>query len=367
MKPDDEEAYKALERFGGPSTRANDGFRLVRLSQVAPEAVAWLWPGRIPRGKVTLLEGDPGLGKTTLLCDLAAAVSAGRGIAGGPVSPPANVILLTGEDGLADTIRPRLDSAGADSERVFAWESHSVAGNGGRLISLPEDTQRLASEVNQTKAALVLIDVLDAFLSNSVDSYKNHDVRRALTPLAQLADTTGAAIVAVRHLRKGASARAVHSGQGSIGIIGAARAALLLEQDPDDPEGRILAVVKCNVGRAGPSLGFKIESSPDGTAPRLAWTGERPYSADDLTARRGLKEPWGRPPALSEGAAFLSAHLATGPALKSELCCLAEAEGLTPRTLERAAREIGVQSHKDGFGRGTTWSLTNEHQPRQGQ
>jgi RecA-family ATPase len=268
------------------------------LSEVEPEKVEWLWPGRLPIGKLAVLDGDPGLGKSAVTLDLAARVSASLELPEGGRCGPAGVVLLSAEDGLADTIRPRLDAAGADTERIVALSTVTERGGAERTISLTQDLNTVEQAVKRVGAALVVIDPLMAFLSGKTDSHKDQDVRRALAPLAALAEKTGAAVLIVRHLNKAAGGNALYRGGGSIGIIGAARSGLVIAPDPEDPERRILASNKHNLSRAAPSLVFQVENRPRTARP--AWPGAAPPALAPATSSesrrtRSRGRPFRRP------------------------------------------------------------------------
>jgi AAA domain len=220
-----------------------------RVADVPRERVRWLWPGYLPVGKVVVLDGDPGLGKSTVTADLAARITIGKpmldGSGGGD---PGAVVLASAEDGLADTIRPRLELAGADLARVAVIEALELADGRSVPLELPGDLEALEAVVRDVGARLVTIDPLMAFLAGTVQASRDQDVRRVLHPVKELAEHTGAAFLVVRHLRKAATETAVQRGGGSIGIIGAARVGLMVARDPADPDRRILAVTKSNVG-----------------------------------------------------------------------------------------------------------------------
>jgi RecA-family ATPase len=171
------------------------------LSEVQPELVEWLWPGRLPLGKLAVLDGDPGLGKSVITLDLAARVSAGLEFPDSGRCGPAGVVLLSAEDGLADTIRPRLDAAGADTERVVALSTVAEAKGGERVMSLTKDLSVIERAIERVGAALVVVDPLMAFLSEKTDAHKDQDIRRALAPLSVLAERARASVLIVRHLR----------------------------------------------------------------------------------------------------------------------------------------------------------------------
>ena len=293
-----------------------------------------------------MLDGDPGLGKSALTLDLAARVSAGLELPDGGRSGPAGVVLLSAEDGLEDTIRPRLDAAGADTERIVALSMIGVGTGAERLVSLTQDLEAIEAAIRRVGAALVVIDPLMAFLTGKTDSHKDQDIRRALAPLAALAERTGAAVLLVRHLNKSAGGNALYRGGGSIGIIGAARAGLVVAPDPEDSERRILAANKHNLSRAAPSLLFRVEAAPNGAA-RVEWGG-----ASDLTAGDILKEPEDskRASLLSDAKAFLLEELACGPMGAEVVKKDARGAGVSERTLKRAKSALGVKSKKGSDG-----------------
>lgn len=333
-----------------------------RLIDVQPETITWLSPGRIPFGKLTVLEGDPGLGKSTVLLDLAARLTRGEGLPGDPAIAAADVILLTAEDGIADTVVPRLIAAQADLSRVHDVTGVvDAAGVVGDLVlgdpKNPASMEALEGLVEAHRARLVIVDVLTAFLSGARDSYKDHDIRQALRPLSSLAERTGCAIIVVRHLRKSRGGGAINAGGGSIGIGGAARSVLLVDRDPEDDEGRILASVKCNVAKPPPSLRFHIVSTPSRSS-RIEWRGESHVTAEALTAERDQPEAGARSKK-EECAACLTEWLTPDGMERKEVLRRARDSGFSGATVERARRWLGVLSGTTGFGANLRawWSL----------
>jgi hypothetical protein len=280
------------------------------------------------------------------------------------------VVILSAEDGEADTIVPRLIAAGANRERIAILSGVRRPSKPDQPLTLPEDIEALEIAITRTNAKLVIIDPLVAFLGGHVNSWKDQDVRRALAPLAALAEKTGAAIVVIRHLTKGSGGLAVHRGGGSIGIIGAARSALLVARDPDDDseERRILAPVKCNLGREPPSLTFTLETAENGAA-RIRWGGESSHRANALVAT--LREP-GDGHMLRLSKDVLRAELTEGPRPVKEVEQAGRDAGVSKRTMERARAELGVRSFKSG-GPGSPWMLelppnaATHRQDRQGR
>jgi hypothetical protein len=328
----------------------------LRLADVEPEAVVWLWAGRIPLGKVTLLEGDPDEGKSCVAIDIAARVTCGIAMPNtcDPARDPEGVVFVTAEDGLADTIRPRLDAAGGDPKRVLVF----------RLDELPQideaGLQTIERAMRACRAGLLVMDPLNAFLPEHVDTYKDHHIRRALAPLAALAARTGAAVLVIRHLNKSGGQNAKYRGGGSIGIIGAARSALLAAPDPDDPSRKVLAVNKHNLAREVPALGYEFAQA---TMPvsgdrlietvKIRWLGPTTHTVRDLLADQVDD---GDRSALDEAVAWLRDELSSGPQLAAEAFKAAARVGIAPRTLQRARGMIAT-AKKDNFKGGWVWAL----------
>jgi hypothetical protein len=326
--------------------------RWVRLSDVEPEHVLWLWPGRIPLGKVTIVDGDPGLGKSTLVeGDIAARVTTGTPWPDGQPCPQGSVIVLTAEDGLADTIRPRLDAHGADSSRVFAFDAVEYGPDDERPPSLALDIPRIEAAVVREGALLVVVDVLMAFLGSRTDSYRDQDVRAALSPLVKMAERTGCAVICLRHLSKTGGANALYRGGGSIGIIGAARAGLLVASDPEDEGRRVLAVTKNNLSAPAPALAFRLVSDEERGCARIEWDGETAHTAAQLLCVPDEEQR----KAGDEAADFLRNLLADGPVPAKKVRAAAKDAGITDRTLDRAKQRAGVTAARQGFGAEGVW------------
>lgn len=338
--------------------KATDAERVGRLlSAVVPERVRWLWEGRIPLGKLTILDGDPGNGKSALTTDLAARISVGRSLPDGTPCEegPGGVVLLNAEDGLADTIRPRLEAAGADLDRALALATTPDGEGFERLLSIPEDLHIIRKGIDQVKARLVVLDPLMAFVSGNVNSHKDQDIRRALAPLAKLAEETGAAVVVVRHLNQATGQNALYRGGGSIGIVGQARSALLVAKDPQDEDRRVLAPLKNNLAKPAPSLAFVLTEAANG-AVRVEWKGETNHNADALLAAPVDAEERS---AVDEAAEFLRDALGRGPVWSKQVKKEAREADIAEKTLFRAKKALGVRSVKEGDG-SWSWSLPNE-------
>jgi archaellum biogenesis ATPase FlaH len=327
-------------------------------SEVAGERLDWLWPGWLAFGKLAVLEGDPGLGKSTLALDLAARLSRGAAMPGessGNPRQPAAALIASAEDSASKDIRPRLEAAGADLSRVRIIDG-VVQGDLLRALLLPDDLSLLEARMREDGTRLVIIDPLMAFLGRdgrgqAIDSHKDQSVRRLLGKLTWLAEATGAVVLLVRHLTKKEGVRAIHRGYGSVGIGGAARCVLLVARHPQDPGRRVLAVTKTNLGPRPASRTFRLTEGPSSTGPaaRLEWLGEEDLSCDHLL------QPATRTPdtVLDAAMNFLLKTLRDGPLPQRQLQDDAEAAGISLTTLVRAKKELGIHSEK--YGRHGQW------------
>jgi hypothetical protein len=328
---------------------------VVALSQIAPEPLRWLSPGRLAAGKITLLDGDPGLGKSTLLCEFAARISRGDPLPGGDAAPPRPVVLMSAEDDPYDTIRPRIDAAGGDPRRVIAFATLPNDASTETLGAIPDHLYVIEEIITRTRAALLIIDPLVAFLARGHNANSDQGVRRAFHALKGLAERTGVAIVAVRHLNKSMTANPLYRGGGSIGIIGAARCGLLLAPDPEDAERRILASTKDNLGLPPPSLAFRLLSSPGSDVARVVWEGESQWTAGQLLRESASGVPTHS--LLADAREWLRAALADGPRSAREILREAADAGLGRNLLYTARKLEGVAIAKERIPGGRwVWS-----------
>jgi hypothetical protein len=335
---------------------------LQRLAGVTRELLEWLWPGRIPLGKLTLLAGDPGLGKSFVTLDIAARVSTGEAWPDMPLlrQTPGGVILLNCEDDLADTIAPRLDKAGADDTRIIAIEGVQMMGR-RRHFSLEADLPRLEEVlVENADTRLIVIDPVSGYLGN-VDSHKNSEVRGLLAPLAELAGRHRVAVVTVTHLSKSGGPKAIYRAMGSLAFAAAARAVWAITKDPDDPQRRLLLPAKLNLARDPDGLAYRIEDA------RVCWEYQPVrMHADDAFAAEAASEARGsnRGSERQEATAWLGERLADGPALTSQVVADAKEHGFSERTLRRAFKAMGGCSKKEADGQ-WHWSLSSGQQAGQ--
>ena len=315
---------------------------LCRLSELTPLCIDWIWPSYLAAGKLTLIDGDPSQGKSLLALDLAARLTTGREWPDGQNgSAPQPVILFAGEDGIQDTVQPRLRAAGADLSFIHILGTPSAHGGSGCTPRLPDDCDLLRGMLRDTRSRLLIVDPLFAFLGQGRSAGNDALIREVLTPLYRIAEEARAAVLMSRHLTKGLGKHAIYRGSGSIALIGMARAAFLVANAPEEADLHVLACTKNNLASPPPSLGYRIAATPDGQ-PRLTWTGRVDVTADDLVsnANYSIGE------ALADAVVFLEQLLQDGSCPSEEAYRQARAAGIAERTLRRAKNQLGVISEK---------------------
>ena len=319
----------------------------VCVADVEAEPVRWMWEPWLASGKIHNLDGDPGTGKSTLYAYLAACFTAGVPWPdGSPVPPEARggVVVVTSEDDVATTIKPRMEAAGADVSRVSVVSLIPTPNGHGRMPVLPDDINLLIGECERIGARLLVIDPVTAYLGD-VNSHRDSDVRGALAPLAEAAERAGVAVLLIRHLNKGTGGSALYRSGGSIAFSGLARVVLLAARLPDDPDRRGLAVTKNNLAAFPQTLGYHLESAGPFNVGLAAWHGPISLTADDLVRPPAAQAST---PAQDDAADFLTDTLAAGPRLAREVYAEAEAAGITERTLKRAKARLGVGAERRG-------------------
>jgi hypothetical protein len=309
------------------------------LADIAPQAVSFLWEPYLPLGKLTLLEGDPGQGKSWLAAAIAAAGSRGRGLPGLGDFTPFRTLFLTAEDGLPDTLRPRLESLGADCGAVFACDQPLA-------LDLETGLATLAQALATFAPRLLVVDPLVAFLGRATDIYRANEVRSVLAPLVKLVEKHGCALLAIRHLNKAKLGRTLYAGQGSIDFTAAARSVLLAGSAAEDADAHALIHIKSNLAPHGPALAYHL-------LPAFLWQGPSRLTANDLLAAAA---PADEASAEDEARTFLRSTLAGPDPLPARLVLNAARDaGISQRTLKRAKRKEGVRTTRRGFGAGSTW------------
>jgi hypothetical protein len=337
-----------------------EGIDDVVASGVTIRPVEWLWHGRIPKGKLTMFDGDPDLGKSVVTMDLAARVSTGRAFPDGAKCQAGNVLVCNVEDGKDDTIVPRLMSHGADLDRVFVFSGVPDGRGGTRLLDLPDDIVLLEKKVNQREAALLVLDPALTMLSGDV--YKDQEARKALAPVRDMAERTGAAVIAVRHLNKNVSLKAIQRGGGNMGLIGVARAGAFFAEHPDDERLRVMAQHKSNLAEKPASLSYRVVSSTVHDTARIEWAGTTDHDANSLAAA-GFSPH--EKSVLDEAVEWLRGELEGGPVMARQIFKDARDSGISETTLRRAKTTLHVKSERQGT-EGWAWRLPEgDYPPRE--
>ncbi len=339
-----------------PTASSNVHFR--RLSEVTMTAISWLWPSYIARGKITMIAGDPGLGKSQLTANLAAVVTkGGRWPVSSAPAAIGNVIFLSAEDDAGDTLRPRLEAAGADTSRVYILDA--VRGDScetRRNFNLRRDLKALEEMLAQIGgAALIIIDPITAYLGDT-DEHKNGSVRALLHPLGELAARHNTAVVCISHNNKGGNGqKALMRVSGSVAFVGVARASFTVAKDKGNPERRLLLPTKNNIGNDRTGFSFEIETHvlPSGIeTSRIVWGGEVSITADEALDTDGGGVKTG---AVDEAERFLTELLSSGAMPAQEVEAEASGAGISKMSLRRARAKLGIKPHKDGFGKAGKW------------
>lgn len=349
-----------------------DGLRLTRASDVRSKRVGWLWPGRIPANKVSLAVGNPDVGKSTMLLEIAARYSRGLPMPGETtaMATPGSVAICSAEDDISDTLQPRLVAAGADLGRIFFVDPDiAVRAPDGSVEQRPftvADIDRL----DQALAAhpdvrLVIVDPLSAFMG-SADTHRDADVRRTLAGLRRLAERREVAVLAVMHLNKASDREAKYRVTGSLAFVGFARSALLVgihPQDRDKPLAearRVVARLKNNLSAEDESITFKIaavqvqlDDQTTSLQPKVIWGENCRIRAGELLAADDTTEPKKRDRARS----WLQNELASGPQTVPDLKAAAKQAEISWPTLERAAETLNVVKKPSGKGKTWLWEL----------
>jgi putative DNA primase/helicase len=349
-----------------------------RASDVQPEKLIWVWPGRIPEGKLVLLGGPPGLGKSQLTAFMAATISNGGDWPCSEGSTAVgNVIFMSAEDGIEDTIVPRLIAAGANLDRVYIVASATKPdGTGRKTFSLKTDVDLLEAKANQIRdVRLIVVDPISAYMGGS-DGNGNVETREVLEPLAEMANRLHIAVVAVTHLNKGGGGggnqTALNRFSGSIAFIAAARAAFAVLEDPENDERRFLLQAKNNLGPKCKGLVFRMEqrvvSEGIVSSNIIFYENEQVSQSIDeaLTASENRGGDGSQTTGKEDVAEFLTEVLGAGPVDVLEVERQARLAGLLGdnkrirenKSFRAARKHLGVLSKHDGFGLGSRYVLS---------
>ena len=369
LNGDASESHHWLARSNGPRPENGSGATPALVSrcaaEIAPEKIEWVWVGRLARGKHTCFAGEPGTGKSQLsIAIIAAVTTGGEWPCGEGQAPLGSAIMLSAEDGAADTIVPRLLAAGADLNRVHVVSSVRDANGSRRTLNLQNDLDLLERKIAEIgDVAFVVVDPVSSYLGKT-DSHKNSEVRGVLEPLSEMAERTRVAILSVTHFSKAGAnntTKAMHRFIGSIAFTGAPRAAFAVIEDAEHEGRRLFLHAKNNLAAVPQGLAFRLEQCllDDGiVASRILWDSE-PVT---ITANEALAaEAAGTESRTAKADAidFLKAALADGPMAVAEINRMAREHGLTAKVIRSAREALRVKIERDGFGPGSKslWSL----------
>ena len=320
--------------------RNEPNLKLINMEQVEIEKIGWLLYPFIPFGKVTIVQGDPGEGKTTMVLQIIAKLTKGEAVLPSDSDEsdleektmalePVNVIYQTAEDGLGDTIKPRLLSAGADCSRVMVIDDNDQA--------LTMMDARLEEAIIKTNARLVVLDPIQGFLGTAVDMHRANEIRPLMKRVAVLAEKYHCAIILIGHMNKNSNGKSSYRGLGSIDFQAAARSVLIVGRIKDEPEIRVVCHVKSSLAPEGKSIAFRLDKDTG-----FEWIGEYDISADDLLSgdNRGQK--------IHAAKEFLKEILASGSVAQTKVAEEAESRRIKKKTLWNAKKELEIDSVKIG-------------------
>ena len=337
--------------------RTEPKLKLINMDSVEVEQIEWLLYPFIPYGKVTIIQGDPGEGKTTMVLQIIAKLTRGEPIL--PVTDttkekrsdeadsentdsdvegniqeqssisPVNVIYQTAEDGLGDTIKPRLLAAGADCSKVLVIDDSD--------LPLTMSDIRLEEAIVQTKAKMVVLDPIQGFLGAEVDMHRANEIRPLMKRIAVLSEKYHCAVILIGHMNKNSNGKSSYRGLGSIDFQAAARSVLIVGRVKDEPEVRVVCHTKSSLAPEGTSVAFRLDKNNG-----FEWIGEYDISADELLNGdgRGQKS--------RKAKEFLLEILANGGMTQKKIAEEAEAQGIKSKTLWNAKRELEIDSVKRG-------------------
>ena len=342
-----------------------------RLSTVEARPIDWLWPGRIAKGKFSILVGNAGLGKSQICASLAAVTSiGGRWPVDRTEAERGSVVILSAEDDPEDTIRPRLEVAGADLECVYIFHAIKAANEQGdefkRSFNLAADVVRLAALIQHINkegppVSLVVIDPLSAYLGNA-DSHNNAEVRALLSPLQTMAAMLRVAVLGVSHLTKAQGMDALLRLQGSVAFGAAARVVWGITKDKDNGERRLMLPLKNNLGTDNTGFAYGIEScvleqsDPIIGTSRIMWESEKVTVSADEAFSQGAKD-YSEHSTIEEAKDFLRDQLANGALKAGDIMKASKGAGISEATLRRAKTDLKIKATQDDFHGPWYWRL----------
>ena len=312
--------------------------QMIKMSEIQSQEVAWLWFPFIPYGKLTIVQGDPGDGKTTLVLNIAAKLSKGEGLDSKmKLTEPLNVIYQSAEDGLADTVKPRLEAAGANCENISVIDES--------IKSLSMIDERLEEAVIRTKAKLLILDPIQAYLGGGMDMNRANEARDMTKRLSLLAEKYKCAILLIGHMNKAGGNKAAYRGMGSIDFFAVARSVLLVGRIEGEPDLRAVVQIKNNLAAFGHSKAFRL------TETGFEWIGDYEITADEVLG--GIAPKVNK---LEQAKKLLRELAETSTSVQSsEIFDMAEDLNISKRTLENAKKELGIKARR--IGNSWYWDL----------
>jgi RecA-family ATPase len=309
----------------------------VAWNTIQPKAISWLWPNWIPIGKISLLVGDSGLGKTTLAVDIAARLTSGRPMPLSSAEPiTGNVLFQSQEDDLADTLLPRCVNAGANLSKIESIEADG--------LNIDEDCDMIERHIQEANIRLCIWDPLQSFMGRKADMCRITDVRRLLSSLGTVAARNDCAMLIIAHQSKAQGTNELYRVFGSVDITATARSVIRLSKSEADPETRVINHIKSSISRPEPPIAFRIEGNS-----QLVYLGEydgETDSYDDIPDDNTKR---------AKAVEIIYAMLQNGPCEGTEIFKACSEAGISTRTVERVKKELNVRSGRDGSKR--LWML----------
>ena len=354
----EEKALKAEEWAPGmPDNhkREKEGQKpqIERFSDIDTEEIEWVWAPYIPKSKVTILAGHPGVGKTFIALMIAARISQGEEFLtpGKDVTEPEPVLYMTAEDGLGDTLKPRLEAMDADHRNIYSLRFKVDEESGEkRFVSFKDDLEYISKAINQIKPVLVVVDPLQGFIGSEVNTHKASEVRPVLAALSDVAEEHNTGILVITHLTKSSRNNSLSRILGSVDFTAHARSVLFAGEDSNVDGKFALTQRKSNLADTGPSQGYELADN------KLIWTGETEIDSADIVAPEQSKD---EKSAKEEAMEFLEAYLSEGAVYNKEVKDEAKELDISDRTLRRAREDLGVES--EWRGREVWWKLPGDN------
>lgn len=304
--------------------------KMIKMSDIEAQEIEWLWHPYIAYGKLAIVQGDPGDGKTTLILNLAAKLTKGEGLGENmKVMEPMNVIYQTAEDGLADTVKPRLLQAGADCEKVLVIDESEK--------SLSMLDERIEEALIKTGARVLILDPIQAYLGSGTDMNRANEVRNMTKRLAALAEKYKCAIILIGHMNKAAGNKAAYRGMGSIDFYAVARSVLLVGRVEGEPNIRAMVQIKNNLAEFGHAKAFRL--SEEG----FRWLGDYEITADEVLG--GYAPKINKLEQAKDLLRELSKELEKVES--NSIYDMAKEQNISKRTLENAKREMGIRAKRE--------------------